>query len=85
MIYSTAVIGAVWIPCPPADTVLILTIGVSIAANRGRDDETTQQCLTDGILRLQLQCITTTSSQIAIYSHFRYNRNRAQWASQLPV
>lgn len=82
-IYMT-VIAVVWLPYLPADTVLILMIGLLSVANSSHDDETAQQCLPDNILRLQLQCITTPSSPIAIYSHFRYNRNRPQYTFQLP-
>lgn len=49
-IYMT-VIAVVWLPYLPADTVLVLMIGLSIA-NSSCDDETAQQCLPDNILRL---------------------------------
>lgn len=79
------VIAVVWLPYLPADTILILMIGFLSVPNSSRDDETAQQCLPDNILRLLLQCITIPSSPIAIYSHFRYNRNRPQYTFQLPV
>lgn len=80
-----AVIAVVWLPCPPADSVLVLTTGMLSIANSSHDDETTQQCLPHNILQLRSQCITTASSPIAIYSHFRYNGNRPPYAFQLPV
>lgn len=40
-----AVIAVVWLPYPPADTILVLTTGVLSIANSSRDDETAQQCL----------------------------------------
>ncbi len=49
------VIAVVWLPCPPADSVLVLTTGVLSIANSSHDDETAQQYLPHNIFQLRSQ------------------------------